>query len=165
MCATCCSTKLELAYACSASGLLLWRWLLGLNVSQRLFTAWREEEIDNVCQCVHACMAVLSSMPNSYGWTQRLKPSLLTQGDSSLISIHSAIESNSYLTRAKVRCQIFLHTSFWDTGVRWGPFIYTRILFLWLAQGTYKRPIRWSSPNKEKKTYWVSLKLFVKPLW
>ena len=25
-------------------------------VSQRLFTAWREEEMDNVCQCVHACV-------------------------------------------------------------------------------------------------------------
>ncbi len=28
----------------------------------------------------------------------------------SLIAIYSAIESNCYLTRAKVRCQIFLHT-------------------------------------------------------
>ncbi len=38
-------------------------------VSQRLFTAWREEEMDNVCQCVRACVAVLSGMPDSYGWT------------------------------------------------------------------------------------------------
>ncbi len=32
-------------------------------VSQRLFTAWREEELDNVCQCVPACVRAWLSCP------------------------------------------------------------------------------------------------------
>ncbi len=60
-------------------------------VSQRLFTAWRKEEMDNVCQCVHACVRAC---------------------------VLGCLVANCYLTRANDRCRIFFHISLRDTAVR-----------------------------------------------